>query len=160
MGNSRQPSQRCWLVQITAQGNRPEDPDNSVVRGVAYQRKDPESPREPRQCALGHITAADNQQSSHLEIIARHAFESVSTTMTVQVTIKPSGHSYRADPERSILQTAIDAGFILPYGCRNGACGSCKGKVLAGDVDYGDYQEKVLTAEAVSYTHLTLPTAI
>ena len=67
--------------------------------------------------------------------------------MTVQVTIKPSGHSYRADPERSILQTAIDAGFILPYGCRNGACGSCKGKVLAGDVDYGDYQEKILTTE-------------
>lgn len=67
--------------------------------------------------------------------------------MTVQVTIKPSGHSYPADPERSILQTALDAGFILPYGCRNGACGSCKGKVLAGEVDFGEYQDNVLTAE-------------
>lgn len=67
--------------------------------------------------------------------------------MTVRVTIKPSGHSYQADPEQSILQTALDAGFILPYGCRNGACGSCKGRMLAGEVDYGEYQEKVLTAD-------------
>ena len=67
--------------------------------------------------------------------------------MTVQVTIKPSGHSYQADSEQSILQTALDAGFILPYGCRNGACGSCKGKVLTGEVDFGDYQEKILTAD-------------
>lgn len=67
--------------------------------------------------------------------------------MTVQVTIKPSGHSYQADSEQSILQSALDAGFILPYGCRNGACGSCKGKVLTGEVDFGDYQEKILTAD-------------
>ena len=67
--------------------------------------------------------------------------------MTVQVTIKPSGHIYQADSEQCILQTALDAGFILPYGCRNGACGSCKGRVLEGEVDYGDYQEKALTSE-------------
>ncbi len=67
--------------------------------------------------------------------------------MTVQVTIKPTGHGYQADPEQSILQTALDAGFILPYGCRNGACGSCKGKVLTGEVVHGAYQENALTAD-------------
>lgn len=67
--------------------------------------------------------------------------------MSVQVTIKPSGHSYQADPEQSILSSALDAGFILPYGCRNGACGSCKGKVLEGEVDYGNYQDSALSAE-------------
>lgn len=67
--------------------------------------------------------------------------------MTVQVTIQPSGHAYQADPEETILQSAIDAGFTLPYGCRNGACGSCKGKLLAGEIDYGKYQEGALNAE-------------
>lgn len=67
--------------------------------------------------------------------------------MTVHVTINPSGHRYQADPEQSILQTALDAGFILPYGCRNGACGSCKGRLLDGEVEYGRYQEHVLSAE-------------
>lgn len=67
--------------------------------------------------------------------------------MTVKVTITPSGHSYEADPALSILQTALDAGFILPYGCRNGACGSCKGKVVAGEVSHGEYQESALSAQ-------------
>ncbi|NBT75717.1 MAG: hypothetical protein EBT15_07080, partial [Betaproteobacteria bacterium] len=27
--------------------------------------------------------------------------------------------------------------MTLPYGCRDGACGACKGSVLAGSVDHG-----------------------
>jgi CDP-4-dehydro-6-deoxyglucose reductase len=34
---------------------------------------------------------------------------------------------------------------VLPYGCRNGACGSCKAKIVEGRVDYGVYQKKALT---------------
>lgn len=65
--------------------------------------------------------------------------------MTVQITIEPSQHRYSADPDKTILESALDAGFTLPYGCRNGACGSCKGKVLAGDVDHGDHQASALS---------------
>ncbi len=65
--------------------------------------------------------------------------------MTNQVRIQPSGHQYSVADGETILTGAIDAGFNLPYGCRNGACGACKGKVLAGFVDHGDYQPSALT---------------
>ncbi|HMV53708.1 MAG TPA: CDP-6-deoxy-delta-3,4-glucoseen reductase [Rhodocyclaceae bacterium] len=67
--------------------------------------------------------------------------------MTVKISITPSGHSYDADPAQTVLQSALDAGFILPYGCRNGACGTCKGRILSGDFDLGDFQDNALTAE-------------
>jgi CDP-4-dehydro-6-deoxyglucose reductase len=44
----------------------------------------------------------------------------------------------------SILDAALREGHTLPYGCRNGACGVCKGKILEGTVDYGNYQEHAL----------------
>jgi len=62
-----------------------------------------------------------------------------------RVTLQPSGHSFDADGSDSVLQAALDAGLTLPYGCRNGACGACKGKVLDGLVDHGAVQESALS---------------
>jgi CDP-4-dehydro-6-deoxyglucose reductase len=67
--------------------------------------------------------------------------------MTYQVTIQPSGHQFNVKPNETLLGAALNAGFSLPYGCRNGACGACKGKVLAGSVDYGTHQDGALTHE-------------
>jgi len=61
------------------------------------------------------------------------------------VTLRPSGHQFSVDAGESILTAALRHGFVLPYGCRNGACGSCKGTVLEGTVDYGEYQKKALS---------------
>jgi CDP-4-dehydro-6-deoxyglucose reductase len=47
----------------------------------------------------------------------------------------------------TVLESAIEAGFNIPYGCRNGACGSCKGTILSGEVDYGDYARSALTED-------------
>ena len=65
--------------------------------------------------------------------------------MPCQVTIKPSNHSYSVSGEETILDGALREGFYIAYGCRNGACGSCKGKVLEGRVAYGEYQESALS---------------
>jgi CDP-4-dehydro-6-deoxyglucose reductase len=65
--------------------------------------------------------------------------------MTCQVTIKPSNHVFTVSGDETILDGALREGFPIAYGCRDGACGSCKGKVLEGRVDYGDYQEKALS---------------
>lgn len=61
------------------------------------------------------------------------------------VILQPSGHQFTVEDGEAILTAALRQGFILPYGCKNGACGSCKGKVIAGGVDYGTYQAKALT---------------
>jgi CDP-4-dehydro-6-deoxyglucose reductase len=65
--------------------------------------------------------------------------------MAHNVNLQPSGHSFIAG-DSTLLQAALDAGLILPYGCRNGACGACKGKVLKGQVDHGNAQDYALTA--------------
>ncbi|MCK9380764.1 MAG: CDP-6-deoxy-delta-3,4-glucoseen reductase [Sulfuritalea sp.] len=62
------------------------------------------------------------------------------------VTLQPSGHSFTTDGSDSVLQAALAAGLTLPYGCRNGACGACKGKVLDGLVDHGAAEEQALSA--------------
>jgi CDP-4-dehydro-6-deoxyglucose reductase len=64
--------------------------------------------------------------------------------MAFKITLQPSGHAFEAPATETILQTALDAGYNLPYGCRNGACGACKGKVLEGHVDFGGAQEHAL----------------
>jgi CDP-4-dehydro-6-deoxyglucose reductase len=64
--------------------------------------------------------------------------------MTYQITIKPSNHTFTAQAGETVLEAALREGFVIAYGCRNGACGTCKGKVLAGAMDYGTYQEHAL----------------
>jgi CDP-4-dehydro-6-deoxyglucose reductase len=64
--------------------------------------------------------------------------------MTFQVTVQPSGHQFSCDEGETVLNAAIRANVGLPYGCKNGACGSCRGKVVSGDVTHGAHQEKAL----------------
>jgi len=67
--------------------------------------------------------------------------------MAYQVTLQPSGHTFSAAADTTLLEAALDAGFNLPYGCKNGACGACKGKVLDGQVDHGAAQDHALSAD-------------
>jgi CDP-4-dehydro-6-deoxyglucose reductase, E3 len=64
--------------------------------------------------------------------------------MSFQVTIKPSNRVFSAEEGESVIEAAMRNGITLPYGCRNGACGSCKGKLLEGQVNYGQYAAHVL----------------
>jgi CDP-4-dehydro-6-deoxyglucose reductase len=64
-----------------------------------------------------------------------------------RVTLQPSGLQFDVEEGESVLTAALRQGYVLPYGCRNGACGSCKGRLVEGAVDYGVYQKKALTDE-------------
>jgi CDP-4-dehydro-6-deoxyglucose reductase len=65
--------------------------------------------------------------------------------MPLQITIKPSEHAFACDDGETVLAAAMRADLMIPYGCRNGACGTCKGRILDGAVDYGTYQPGTLT---------------
>lgn len=65
--------------------------------------------------------------------------------MSFTVTIAPSGHTLSAEADESILEAALRQGLTLPYGCRDGACGACRGKVLSGDVAHGKAQAHALS---------------
>lgn len=65
--------------------------------------------------------------------------------MPHQITIKPSDHAFSCPDGDTVLEAAMAADLMLAYGCRNGACGTCKGRILSGDVDYGAHQASALT---------------
>lgn len=66
--------------------------------------------------------------------------------MAYQVTLQPSGHTYRVAADTTLLEAGLAAGLNLPYGCKNGACGACKSTLVAGQVDHGAAQDGALSA--------------
>jgi len=50
------------------------------------------------------------------------------------------------EPSETLLAGGIRQGVGLPYGCKDGACGSCKCKKISGTVVHGNHQDKALSA--------------
>lgn len=77
-------------------------------------------------------------------------FFSEESYMSFQVVIEPSKHQFAAKPGQTVLEAALDAGLVLPYSCKNGACSTCKGRVLSGEVDGGTTTAQVLAPEEMA----------
>lgn len=68
--------------------------------------------------------------------------------MPYPVTLRPSGYEFSVAENESVLDAALrQKGSILPYGCRNGTCGSCMGTLRAGEVHYPDGRPPALSAQ-------------
>jgi len=67
--------------------------------------------------------------------------------MNRKVRVMPGGPEFAVKAGESVLDAALRHGITLPYGCRNGTCGSCKGKVVSGRVEYGDTPPVALTED-------------
>ena len=55
-----------------------------------------------------------------------------------KVTLKSSGAVIDIPQGMSILEALRGAGHTVPSSCESGTCGSCKSKLVSGDVDHRD----------------------
>jgi CDP-4-dehydro-6-deoxyglucose reductase len=65
--------------------------------------------------------------------------------MNLSVTVQPAGRNFEVMRDETILGAAIRQGVGLPYGCKDGACSSCKSRLLEGRVIHGAHQIKALS---------------
>ena len=88
--------------------------------------------------------------------------------MNFIVHTEPAGHEFSVGPGQTLLEAAIARRIGLPYGCRDGKCGSCTAELLAGRVSYpsgktealeGQPANACLTCQAVPESDLRLRVA-
>jgi CDP-4-dehydro-6-deoxyglucose reductase len=104
-----------------------------------------------------HTPATDNRAFA---LLLR---DSLLRVMAAQVKVLPSGAEFFVEGGDTILEAALRAGVPLAYGCSSGNCGSCKARVVSGEVKQTRPHDYRLTAEAkargealmCSYTAIT-----
>jgi ferredoxin len=55
---------------------------------------------------------------------------------TVELIRNGISNTIPVRPEQTVLAAAEDVDRSLPFGCRTGACGTCTGRVLAGELEH------------------------
>ena len=65
--------------------------------------------------------------------------------MGFTVTIRPSGRSFTTEGDETVLAAALRHGIGLPYGCKNGACGTCRCKRLEGALTHRPHSASALS---------------
>jgi CDP-4-dehydro-6-deoxyglucose reductase len=68
--------------------------------------------------------------------------------MSYSIQTEPAGHLFGVEPDETILAAAMRAQVALPYGCRNGSCGSCTAELIEGRVDYPGGKTEALAGQA------------
>ncbi len=71
----------------------------------------------------------------------------VTSVSSFSVTVQPSGRQFFAQADETVLAAGLRQNIGLPYGCKDGACGSCKCKKISGSVTHGAHQSKALSPE-------------
>jgi len=67
--------------------------------------------------------------------------------MTKHIDIRQSGRTIAARDGVTILEAALSEGISYPHGCRSGRCGSCKSRLVSGEVDILDHSRFALSVE-------------
>jgi CDP-4-dehydro-6-deoxyglucose reductase, E3 len=58
--------------------------------------------------------------------------------MSFKIQLTEQDVNFNIEKNETVLEAAIRQGHNLPYGCRNGSCGTCKASIINGDVTYAD----------------------
>jgi CDP-4-dehydro-6-deoxyglucose reductase len=67
--------------------------------------------------------------------------------MSFTVTVRPSGRTFTVEGDETVLAAALRQGVGLAYGCKNGACGTCRCKLLDGALVHGPHSRSALSPE-------------
>jgi CDP-4-dehydro-6-deoxyglucose reductase len=67
--------------------------------------------------------------------------------MSHTITVLPSNDTFQINSGEFILDAALRQNVILPYGCKDGACGSCKAMIVSGDVTHNDKSNAITDDE-------------
>lgn len=54
--------------------------------------------------------------------------------MSFQIQIASTDYEFACEPHEAVLDAAQRAGLELPYSCKKGICGNCRGKIAQGSV--------------------------
>lgn len=68
--------------------------------------------------------------------------------MSHTVTIAGSGETFLVGPEESILAAALSANLNLAHDCKSGTCGTCRVKLIEGEIMYREEPMGLLPEEA------------
>ena len=102
-------------------------------RGICRQAHAPQSCVRIAAGRRWPRTAGSQSSIEPLHSVAPNS--GILTTMP-RVVLVPTGEQFTAEPGEAVLTAALRAGLNLPHSCKGGHCGSCRARLLAGDVDY------------------------
>lgn len=54
--------------------------------------------------------------------------------MTHRITVRPSAHTFAAEPSETLLEAGLRAGLNLDHSCDTGSCGGCRARLLSGRI--------------------------
>ena len=89
----------------------------------------------------------------------------------MRARVAKSGRSFGIEPDQSVLDAALRAGLNLPHSCKSGNCGSCRARLVTGDIEYPSGRPlglsdaeiavgQILTCQARALTDLELDPVI
>src|SRR3984893_7187059 len=55
---------------------------------------------------------------------------------SVRISLSKSNISFSVAPDQSLLDAALAASLNLPHSCKSGNCGSCRARLLQGEIHY------------------------
>ena len=143
VGQSGQALQAAPVVEIGQHRPRPRPAPRRSARRIAQQCVNAGARwalSKTGKDTAGNVPATDNQDFLHAGIVA----DDQGDFLSYQITVQPSGRAFAAEAGETLLDAALRQGLTLPYGCKDGACGACKGKVVSGSVEHGKAQPHAL----------------
>jgi ferredoxin len=63
------------------------------------------------------------------------------------ITLSPVGDAISCGSEETVLAAILQSGASVTFGCRGGGCGTCKMRVISGQVEHGRCSAAVLPEE-------------